>query len=100
MSIEGLQLQSSRRHFLAQNAMGIGGVALTWLLQREGLRAKPVKPELAGQSHSLLPKRPPNEPRAKAMISLFMQGGPSQIDLCDPKPMLDEWAGRDRKSVV
>ena len=95
MSIEDSQLQSSRRHFLAQNAMGIGGVALTWLLQREGLLANPVKPELAGQSHSLLPKRPPNEPRAKAMISLFMQGGPSQMDLCDPKPMLDEWAGRD-----
>ncbi|MDP6306936.1 MAG: DUF1501 domain-containing protein, partial [Verrucomicrobiota bacterium] len=73
--------------------MGIGGVALTWLLQREGLRAKPVKPEFA--AHDLLPKRPPYEPRAKAMISLFMQGGPSQMDLCDPKPMLDEWAGRD-----
>ena len=93
MSIEDSQLQSSRRHFLAQNAMGIGGVALTWLLQREGLRAKPVKPEFA--AHDLLPKRPPHEPRAKAMISLFMQGGPSQMDLCDPKPMLDEWAGRD-----
>ncbi len=35
---------STRRHFLAQNAMGIGGVALAWLLQREGLLAKPVKP--------------------------------------------------------
>ena len=93
MSIEDSQLQSSRRHFLAQNAMGIGGVALTWLLQREGLLAKPVKPEFA--AHDLLPKRPPHEPRAKAMISLFMQGGPSQMDLCDPKPMLDEWAGRD-----
>ena len=73
--------------------MGIGGVALTWLLQREGLLAKPVKPEFA--AHDLLPKRPPHEPRAKAMISLFMQGGPSQMDLCDPKPMLDKWAGRD-----
>jgi len=75
--------------------MGIGGVALTWLLQKEGLLAKPIKPELASQAHSLLPKRPHHEPRAKAMISLFMQGGPSQMDLCDPKPMLDEWAGRD-----
>jgi len=75
--------------------MGIGGVALTWLLQKEGLLAKPIKPELASQAHSLLPKRPHLEPRAKAMISLFMQGGPSQMDLCDPKPMLDEWAGRD-----
>ena len=75
--------------------MGIGGVALTWLLQREGLMAKAIKPELVSQSYSLLPKRPTHEPRAKAMISLFMQGGPSQMDLCDPKPMLDEWAGRD-----
>ena len=48
MSIDESQLQSSRRHFLARNAMGIGGVALTWLLQREGLRAKPVKPEASG----------------------------------------------------
>ncbi|MBT6661149.1 MAG: DUF1501 domain-containing protein [Verrucomicrobia bacterium] len=95
MSINESQLQSSRRHFLARNAMGIGGVALTWLLQKEGLLAKPIKPELASQAHSLLPKRPHHEPRAKAMISLFMQGGPSQMDLCDPKPMLDEWAGRD-----
>ena len=68
--------------------MGIGGVALTWLLQQEGLLAKPVKPEFT--AYDLLPKRPPDEPRAKAMISLFMQGGPSQIDLCDPKTMLDE----------
>ena len=33
--------------------MGIGGVALTWLLQKEGLLAKPIKPELASQAHSL-----------------------------------------------
>ena len=46
MSIDESQLQSSRRHFLAGNAKGISGVALTWLLQREGLLAKPVKPEL------------------------------------------------------
>ena len=80
--------------------MGIGGVALTWLLQREGLLAKPVKPEFA--AHDLLPKRPPHEPRAKAMISLFMQGGPSQMDLCDPKPMLDEvgWQGHPGETQV
>ena len=35
------------------------------------------------------------------MISCFMQGGPSQMDICDPKPQLDEWAGRDfRKDQV
>ena len=89
------QLLSSRRHFLAQNAMGIGGVALAWLLQREGLLAKPVKPNLEAAAHTLLPKQPHHAPRAKAMISCFMQGGPSQMDICDPKPQLDEWAGRD-----
>ena len=58
---------STRRHFLAQNAMGIGGVALAWLLQREGLLAKPVKPDLTAASHTLLPKQPHHKPRAKAM---------------------------------
>jgi hypothetical protein len=75
--------------------MGIGGLALSWLLDREGLLGKSVKKEHMAQAHNLLPKRPHHEPRAKAMISLFMQGGPSQIDLCDPKPMLDKWADKD-----
>lgn len=95
MSTDNTQLLSSRRHFLAENAMGIGGVALAWLLQREGLLAKSVKPDLETTTHSLLLKQPHHPPRAKAMISCFMQGGPSQMDICDPKPMLDEWAGRD-----
>ena len=87
--------QSTRRHFLSQNAMGIGGVALAWLLQREGLLAKPVKPDLAAAAHSLLPKQPHHPPRAKAMISCFMQGGPSHLDICDPKPALTKWNGKD-----
>ena len=75
--------------------MGVGGVALAWLLQREGLLAKPVKPDLAAVAHSLLPKQPHHAPRAKAMISCFMQGGPSHMDICDPKPLLDKWNGKD-----
>ena len=75
--------------------MGIGGVALSWLLQREGLLAKPIKPDLESSTHNLLPKKSHHPPHAKAMISCFMQGGPSQMDICDPKPKLDEWTGRD-----
>jgi len=75
--------------------MGIGGVALAWLLQRQGLLAKSVKPNIAPPTHTLLPQKPHHAPRAKAMISCFMQGGPSQMDICDPKPKLDEWAGRE-----
>ena len=44
--------------------MGIGGVALAWLLQREGLLAKPVKPGLKAARHNLLPKQPHYAPRA------------------------------------
>ena len=95
MSTDNTQQLSSRRHFLAQNAMGIGSLAFTWLLQREGLLANPVKPDLEATKHSLLPKHPHHQPRAKAMVSFFMQGGPSQVDLCDPKPLLDKWAGKD-----
>ncbi|MFP6667096.1 MAG: DUF1501 domain-containing protein, partial [Pirellulales bacterium] len=54
------------------------------------LQAAPVKPELARQSFDLLPRQPQQTPRATAMISMFMQGGPSQVDLMDPKPLLNK----------
>ncbi len=95
MSIDNYISRSTRRHFLAQNAMGIGSLALSWILRREGLLASPVKPDLEQASHSLMPKKPHRQSRAQAMVSFFMQGGPSQIDLCDPKPMLNRWAGKD-----
>src|SRR5262245_55164207 len=81
----------TRRHFLATQAMGIGGVALTWLLNRDGLLANPTRPELAPRHFDLAPKPPHFEPKARAMISLFMQGGPSHIDLFEPKPMLKRY---------
>ncbi|MFP6886529.1 MAG: hypothetical protein VB997_03175, partial [Opitutales bacterium] len=69
---EETQLLSSRRHFLASNAMGIGGIALASLLQSEGLA---VKPDLGAASHNMLPKKTRHQPRARSMISFFMQGG-------------------------
>ncbi|MBT4227162.1 MAG: DUF1501 domain-containing protein, partial [Verrucomicrobia bacterium] len=80
--------------------MGIGGLALGWLLNRESLLAKPLKPDLTAQSHSMLPKRPHHEPRAKAMISLFMHGGPSHMDLTDPKPELTRLDGKEYSGDV
>ena len=85
---------STRRHFLASNSLGLGSVALAWLLNEEGLLAEPSRPELAPKSFDLKPKAPPHEPRAKAMISLFMQGGPSHMDLVDPKPLLEKYDGQ------
>jgi hypothetical protein len=86
-------MHPTRRHFLATNALGIGGVALAWLLQRDGLLAAPPRPELEPHHFDLTPKSPHAAPRARAMISLFMQGGPSHLDLFDPKPVLTKYTG-------
>lgn len=88
-------LPSSRREFLASaSSFGVGGLALAWLLQSESLSGAPVKPSLERPKYDLLPKKPAHEPKAKAMISLFMQGGPSHVDLLDPKPKLNELDGQ------
>ncbi len=79
---------STRRHFLASQGMALGVLALAWLLDRDGLLAAPAKPTLERPVYDLAPKVPPAPPRARAMISLFMQGGPSHLDLFDPKPEL------------
>ena len=84
----------SRRHFLRANAFGLGSLALTHLLREDGLLAAPVKPDLERRTFDLLPKQPHFPPKAKAMISLLMIGGPSQMDLFDPKPMLAKYDGQ------
>jgi hypothetical protein len=74
--------------------MGIGGLALAWLLKQDRLLAdEPGRPELEHRNFDLKPKSPDGQPRARAMISLFMQGGPSHIDLFDPKPEMAKYDG-------
>jgi hypothetical protein len=82
----------TRRAFFSRVAGGIHGAALAYLLGRDGYGAS-----AAGQERSVqdLKPRPPHFPaRAKAVIHLFMNGGPSQMDLFDPKPILDKHHGR------
>lgn len=81
--------RSNRRHFLATSAMRGGPLALACLLAQQS-QANPKKPVIGPQQFDLQPKQPPRQPRATAMISMFMQGGPSQIDLLDPKPLLNQ----------
>lgn len=83
-------VDGSRRHFLGQQALGLGSLAAAWLFNQDGLRAEPKKPNLDRQSFDLKPKQPPLQPQATAMISMFMQGGPSHLDLCDRKPELEK----------
>lgn len=84
----------TRRQFLAQNAMGIGSVALAWLMQQEKLLGAPHLPR-ADRAFDMTAKPPQAAPRARAMISLFMHGGPSHVDLFDPKPELSKRSGSD-----
>lgn len=80
----------SRRHFL-QSSYGIGTIALAMLLRDEGLLANPV----VKHQYNTLPKPPDGFGQAKAMISVFMQGGPSHIDLFDPKEALNKLDGKN-----
>jgi hypothetical protein len=88
MSFFNSTCASTRRHFMAMSAMSLGPMALAALLAEQG-HADPVKPDLERKGFDLKPKRPHGQPRATAMISMFMQGGPSQVDLLDPKPILN-----------
>ncbi|MGE3315029.1 MAG: DUF1501 domain-containing protein [Planctomycetaceae bacterium] len=92
-------LPASRREFLKRNAMGIGSVALAWMLNQEQARAVP--PVLKQpKSFDMMPKQPHHPPRAQAMISLFMHGGPSHVDLLDPKPELTKHHGENYQGEV
>ncbi len=86
----------SRRRLLAECGMGMGSLALAGLLADS--RAAESLPALGAGSvspvSSLAPKSPHFAPRATRVIHLFMNGGPSQIDLFDPKPALRKYAGQ------
>ncbi|MDP7585681.1 MAG: DUF1501 domain-containing protein [Verrucomicrobiota bacterium] len=77
-----------RRQFLLKAGGGIGGLALVGLMQQEARAAWP------GATDPLAPRQPHFAPRAKRVIWLFMHGGPSHMDLFDPKPDLAKYAGQ------
>jgi uncharacterized protein DUF1501 len=88
----------TRRSFFEQIPFGIYGAALTHLLARDLLGdSAPLQAEVPTlgprQSYDLKPRPPQFAPKAKAVIELFMNGGPSQMDLFDPKPMLEKHHG-------
>jgi len=93
-------LRAARRHFLARGVMSLAPLAMSWAIGRDRLQAAPVKPELARQSFDLLPKQPRKTPQATAMISMFMQGGPSHVDLMDPKPELTRLDGQQFPGTI
>ncbi|MCA9064719.1 MAG: DUF1501 domain-containing protein [Planctomycetaceae bacterium] len=73
--------------------MSVSSLALAWL-QHRSARGEGQKPILKQSVFDNTPKEPAAEPQASAMISLWMQGGPSHHDLFDPKPEMAKWDGK------
>ena len=80
----------SRREFLRKCGMGLGATALAAMLQRE-LRAAPVTVD---PLRPLAPRRPPLPAKAKHVIHIFANGGPSHVDTFDRKTALDKYHGQ------
>ncbi|MEJ7594573.1 MAG: DUF1501 domain-containing protein [Planctomycetaceae bacterium] len=74
----------ARRTFLRNSALGLGGVALSTLLNSES----------AADERAMALRDSHFAPRAKNVIFLFMAGGPSQLELFTPKPVLNQYHGQ------
>jgi len=82
-------VHNARRQFLYNSACSIGSVALMSMLQKEGL--------LAADDSSVNPlavKKPHFPAKAKNCIFIFLAGGPSHLDMYDPKPKLQQYNGQ------
>jgi hypothetical protein len=90
---EGLLRANARRRFLIQGLEGAGLFALSSLLGQDGLRAQPSDAS-PPEGHDPNQPRPPHFPaKAKRIIYIYLEGGPSQMDLFDPKPELNRLHG-------
>jgi hypothetical protein len=85
--------QPTRREFLLRAGGGFGMLALSGLLAEQGLLEASAA-EAKGAADPLAPRKPHFEPRVKRVIYLFMHGGPSHVDLFDPKPELEKYSGQ------
>ena len=86
----------SRRELLSQAAQGFGGIALTTMLAENALAST----QDATTNSSLAAHVPHFPAKAKNVIFLYMDGGPSQVDTFDPKPILDRYDGRAPHEVI
>jgi len=95
MNCQHVNFEMNRRDFFGRFALGMGGMALFSLLNRDlfaaGAAANPFQGIL---------EKPHFAPKAKRIIYLFMSGGPSQHDLFDHKPLLNQKNGEDLPESV
>ena len=84
-------LALTRRQFLHRCGMGMGAIGLANLIG--GIGSLTARADIPATS-PLLPKAPQFSPKAKRVIHIFANGGPSHLDTFDPKPALEKWAGK------
>jgi hypothetical protein len=82
----------SRRELLQNSAVGFGAMALNSILQREGYAAESALAK--ERTYDLKPKKPHFPANAKNVIFIYVGGGPSTIDMFDPKPALMKYDGK------
>jgi hypothetical protein len=80
----------TRREMLARSGLGFGMLGLAGVLAADGMLVSQA--EAAGGA--LAPKHSHHPPKARQVVHLFMNGGPSQVDTFDPKPLLDKYHGQ------
>ncbi|MCA9138568.1 MAG: DUF1501 domain-containing protein [Planctomycetales bacterium] len=85
-----IQTPDTRREFLRRSGIGLGSLALAGVMSDDA----PNRLQAASGTNPMAPKAPHFAPKAKAVIHLFLNGGPSQVDTFDPKPALDEYHGK------
>src|SRR5215213_1648090 len=79
----------TRRSFLADTGMGLTGLALGAMLQRDGVAKEAAKDATKGAA-----RKPHFPPKAKSVIWLFMCGGVSHVESFDVKPELTKYNGK------
>jgi hypothetical protein len=84
----------TRRYFLGNAGYGIGATALASLMAKDGLGGSTDGEPTEDFENPLAPKAPHFAPKAKRCILIFLEGAPSQLDLYDPKPKLNELNGQ------
>ena len=85
----------TRRHFFSRASAGLGCAALASLEAQRSFAGAPSTPAATNQTVGGLPSLPHHAPKARRAIYLFMSGAPSQMDMWDYKPTMEDWFDKD-----
>jgi len=101
LPISDFPIGISRRDLLRRSGMGFGALAIAPLLTEAGLVAADATSNNATASavNPLAPKSPHFAGKARHVVHLFMNGGPSHVDTFDPKPLLTKYHGQPLPSA-